>query len=208
MRRASIGVAVLLGTLAVSARPSTEARRQTAALVERINGRDAVAGEVLLKLQPASDLAQIEALTDAESLKGIGRGRAYRLRSKSLDTKRLLGLLGKHPSVRYAEPNYIVHAFTEPPDPLVPQLWGIRNVGQAVNGGLPGHAGADIHAEQAWDVSFGSTVHVVAVIDTGIDYTHRDLASNMWSAPAPFTVNIAGVSITCRPARTGSTPLR
>jgi subtilisin family serine protease len=38
---------------------------------------------------------------------------------------------------------------------------------------------------------------VVAVIDTGIDYTHPDLAANIWSAPAPFAVTIGGVSITC-----------
>ena len=38
---------------------------------------------------------------------------------------------------------------------------------------------------------------VVAIVDTGIDYTHPDLAANIWSAPAPFTVTIGGVSITC-----------
>lgn len=37
----------------------------------------------------------------------------------------------------------------------------------------------------------------IAVVDTGIDYTHPDLAPNMWTAPAPFTVTIGGVSITC-----------
>ncbi len=41
------------------------------------------------------------------------------------------------------------------------------------------------------------TNNVVAVIDTGIDYVHSDLAANVWSAPAPFTVNIGGVSIIC-----------
>jgi subtilisin family serine protease len=38
---------------------------------------------------------------------------------------------------------------------------------------------------------------VVAVIDTGIDYTHQDLAANIWSAPASFTVTIGGAVITC-----------
>ena len=46
-------------------------------------------------------------------------------------------------------------------------------------------------------MSTGSTDNVVAVIDTGVDFTHTDLASNMWSAPSAFTVTVAGRAITC-----------
>src|SRR6185436_6741904 len=52
-------------------------------------------------------------------------------------------------------------------------------------------------ATLAWDVSTGSRDNVVAVIDTGIDYTHSDLAANVWSAPAPFTVTVGSRTITC-----------
>jgi len=38
---------------------------------------------------------------------------------------------------------------------------------------------------------------MVALIDSGLDYNHPDLFDNVWSAPAPFTVNIAGRDITC-----------
>src|SRR5262249_2194435 len=38
---------------------------------------------------------------------------------------------------------------------------------------------------------------VVGVVDTGIDYTHPDLAGNIWSAPTSFVVNIDGQQITC-----------
>ena len=68
----------------------------------------------------------------------------------------------------YAEPNFIIRALAQPSDPRFPQLWGLQNVGQAVNGGQPGTAGADIGAVPAWDVSTGSAATVVAVINTGI----------------------------------------
>jgi subtilisin family serine protease len=55
------------------------------------------------------------------------------------------------------------------------RLWGLRNTGQS--GGV---AGADINALDAWNITTGSRDVVVAVIDTGIRYTHQDLAGNMW----------------------------
>ncbi len=54
-------------------------------------------------------------------------------------------------------------------------LWGLRNTGQ--NGGKPG---ADIGAVAAWQLTTGTNAVIVASIDTGIRYTHKDLAANMW----------------------------
>jgi subtilisin family serine protease len=81
-------------------------------------------------------------------------------------------------AVDFVEPNYVVHAANVPNDPGFDQQWGLHNEGQL--GGLPG---ADIHAPQAWDVLTGGPV-TVAVVDTGVDYTHPDLAPNLWSNPA------------------------
>src|SRR5947208_6887525 len=80
-----------------------------------------------------------------------------------------------HPAVLYAEPNWIVHTQATPDDPRFGELWALHNTGQ--NGGTP-HA--DIDAPEAWDLTTGSSDVVVAVIDTGIDYTHPDLAANMF----------------------------
>ncbi len=41
----------------------------------------------------------------------------------------------------------------------------------------------DIDASEAWDICTGNRDVLVGVIDTGIDYTHPDLASNMWNNP-------------------------
>lgn len=191
-------VTTAIGLFVFVARPTTQSPA-TPGQVERVNGREAVAGEVLVKLRglaPAAELAEISALTAAESATPVGLSGVRRLRSQSLSAAALVQLLAEHPYVVYAEPNYIVRALATPNDPLMPQLWGLLNVGQPING-LPGRAGADIHATDAWDLSFGSKGTVVAVIDTGVDYTHSDLAANVWSAPAPFTVTIGGVPITC-----------
>ncbi|HUG89235.1 MAG TPA: S8 family peptidase, partial [Planctomycetaceae bacterium] len=80
-----------------------------------------------------------------------------------------------HSAVTYAEPNYRVSLSATPDDPHLTSLWGLHNTGQT--GGTPD---ADIDALEAWGISTGGGNVIVAVIDTGVDYTHPDLAANMW----------------------------
>src|SRR5262249_6741510 len=49
----------------------------------------------------------------------------------------------------------------------------------------------------------GSTANVVGIVDTGIDYTHPDLAQNLWTAPQNFTVNLGGFNVTCHTGDVG-----
>ncbi|WP_293076587.1 S8 family serine peptidase, partial [Okeania sp. SIO3B5] len=78
--------------------------------------------------------------------------------------------------LEYVERNYTINVdATVPNDPNFDQLWGLHNTGQT-----GGTSGADIDAPEAWDIQTGSNNVVVGVIDTGIDYTHPDLADNMW----------------------------
>jgi thermitase len=102
------------------------------------------------------------------------------------------------PEVEYAEPNYrikrgpvVCDSFgfsgrSESPlppggpnDPLLGEQWGLLNTGQR-----GGRNEADISAFPAWDKTKGSRKVVVAVLDSGVDYTHPDLAGNMWHRPA------------------------
>lgn len=93
-----------------------------------------------------------------------------------LGTEDALRVYAADPSVEYAEPNYIVYAnSTFPNDPYVTDLWNLLNLGQT--GGTPG---TDIDASRAWKKTTGDENVVVAVIDSGIYYTHEDLAPNMW----------------------------
>ena len=68
-------------------------------------------------------------------------------------------------------PNYQLSILqTSQGDPLSSLLWGLGDT-------------SGIAAESSWRISQGSRQVVVAVIDTGIDYTHEDLANNIWTNP-------------------------
>ncbi len=81
-------------------------------------------------------------------------------------------------SVLYAEPNYRMYLEEQviPNDTSFSSTWGLHNTGQS-----GGTIDADIDAPEAWSITTGSSSVVVAVLDTGVDYTHPDLAANIWS---------------------------
>jgi subtilisin family serine protease len=194
-------VVVAIGALLFPSAISSQGRRIGTLVVEDIDNRPAVAREALVRWRspiPAAQVAQLASGLDADNLEPVGRSGVFRIRSRSIGAAALIAALSRRPDVVFAEPNFVVSTLAEPNDPLYPHLWGLRNIGQAVNGGAPGTAGADIRAADGWDVALGAASSVVAVVDTGIDYMHTDLAANMWSAPAAFTVTIGGVAITCQ----------
>ena len=86
----------------------------------------------------------------------------------------------------YVEPDYIRTTSRVANDPryVSGELWGLHNTGQ--DGGT---ADADIDAPEAWDLLTGAPSVVVAVIDTGVRYTHEDLAANMWINPGEIPGN-------------------
>jgi thermitase len=97
--------------------------------------------------------------------------------------------------VEYAQPNYEIRldppsapasrrdlllrdVSGRPNDPQFDQQWALNNLGQD-----GGKERADIDALKAWLKTRGSEKVVVAVLDTGVDYTHKDLVSNIWFRP-------------------------
>ncbi len=82
--------------------------------------------------------------------------------------------------VAFAEPSELGFddALYLPDDPDFAKLWGLHNTGQVVDG-VTGSADADIDAPAAWDLNRGNPEVIVAVIDTGCDLDHPDLAANL-----------------------------
>lgn len=96
--------------------------------------------------------------------------------STTYTTKELIAQLKKQENVLYAEPNYVVHADTAD---YGKYLWGLDNQGQ--NGGTP-HTDTQIGKIDVSQYD-NSSEKVVAIIDTGVDYTHEELQGAMWNNP-------------------------
>ncbi|MGB0578590.1 MAG: S8 family peptidase [Limisphaerales bacterium] len=118
-------------------------------------------------------------LLDTRQLPGGGKA----LRKKGIVPAALPSLadrirvLEKCGLFEFVEPDFVRTASATPNDAAFvdSRLWGLQNTGQ--NGGS---AGADVNAAGAWDLTTGSRDVIVGVIDTGIRYTHNDLAAQMW----------------------------
>jgi len=164
--------------------------------------------EVLVKFRSNISLAEIRKITEKnndriedriETVKGL-------FSIDDLDNKDAETVAAQYRQmsdvVLYAEPNYeirlddpMVRSVSDallqrevlideilPNDPLFKEQWALNNSGQ--NGGK---AKADIGAILAWAKTQGSDEVVVAVLDSGVDYTHADLRGNMWIRPDNIT---------------------
>ena len=103
-----------------------------------------------------------------------------------LTVEKALKTYNNHPNVIDATPNYISYSWHGIPNDTYfdDELWGMHNIGNSpIYGGI---ADSDIDAPEAWDITHDAGDIIVAVIDSGIDYTHPDLAANMWVNEAEF----------------------
>lgn len=89
-----------------------------------------------------------------------------------ITTEQFIEKLSGNSHIAYVVKDSPAHVLSVPNDPSFSRQWGFNNVDDH-----------DIDAPEAWDITTGSNDVVVAVIDTGIDYTHPDLKANLWLNP-------------------------
>jgi subtilisin family serine protease len=149
--------------------------------------------ELIVRLKSGTALTEIRDALAARGL-AIARKIAYsseeyvlRLRNpKKSDPLALSRELFQSGLVDWAEPNFVQELQKDyvPNDPLFSQQWHLRNTGQ--DGGT---ANADARLTGAWDVEKGSRDITIAVIDDGVQLSHPDLATNIYTNPGEIPDN-------------------
>lgn len=139
-------------------------------------------GELLIRFRQSASEQDRNILVASKGArrdkKLAGKSRFEKLRlAAGRDLQSLAAELRQNPMVEIAEPNYLVERDEiVPDDPQFDKQWALRNTGQ--NGG---QVTADLGAAQAWETTTGSPSTLIAVIDSGIDFTHPDLHNNQWT---------------------------
>lgn len=166
-----------------------------------------VPGELMIRTREAATLQGAQSLSEKYGAQILD---AYEFPTTSLDhagqllhlqlpqgltTQEAIRRMASDPTIEFAEPNYVYtlekdevaspqpqsKAVDGQPGQLIPndldrRLWGLHNTGQNM-----GKEDSDIDAPEAWNIHVGRTdAPIIAVIDTGVDYNHPDLKSNMW----------------------------
>lgn len=202
-----IGLAAVVGQISrwvsrdkkVEVKTTTKITPKPVAVPRSINEREA---EVLVKFKSSVSLADISKIAaknndriedEIETVRGL-------VAIDDLDNANAEKVAEQYSRmsdlVEYAEPNFEIkldptqtispkdllkrddELANSPNDPMFAEQWALNNAGQ--NGGKQK---ADINALLAWEKTKGTKKVVIAVLDTGVDYKHNDLASNMWVRP-------------------------
>ena len=158
---------------------------------------------ILLKPKAATSAAALARFHSSQqgkirqTFEGIGRLQIVEL-PKGVSVPAFIAGYQQSGLVEFAEPDYEGHtAVTSSNDPqyLNGSLWALNNTGQS-----GGTADADIDAPEAWDVLTSASNIVVAVLDTGVRYTHEDLAANMWVNPNDGSHGLNAIAGTTDPS--------
>lgn len=146
--------------------------------VVMMKGSDLVStGASLNKIMDVSSSIKVENVSDFKERKSSVS--VVTVSSKKLSTKKIIDKLKDEEDVLIAEPNYIYRASSITNDTYSNFQWSLENKG--INNGK---VGEDIKPTEMWNKkSTEKDTPVVAIIDSGVDYTHPDLKDKMWVNP-------------------------
>ena len=104
--------------------------------------------------------------------KEYGLDRVYLIKVDPDRTLELFDALSRVDGVEAVDLDWIFTLAQIPNDEFYYQQWGLNQTSDI-----------DIDAPEAWDLETGSSDIVIAVLDSGIDYYHEDLANKIWVNP-------------------------
>ncbi|MFH0990891.1 MAG: S8 family serine peptidase [bacterium] len=153
--------------------------KATTSLSKSLSGIQAIAA-ILSRVSVTSDRAMFVNPPAVQKKGDVDLSQFYVVQfSSPNDPFALTEELSKLPEVQYAEPWYIAtltQTTSTPNDPLYTNQWGLKK----------------IKAEEAWGISKGDSTVVIAIVDTGVDILHPDLAANIWTNPGEVGLDTLG----------------
>ncbi|HUW18268.1 MAG TPA: S8 family serine peptidase, partial [Sedimentisphaerales bacterium] len=144
--------------------------------------------QFVVRFKPDVTDADIQALNEQKGA-ALVRKSPYRrnryvlrvLNPKARNAIELANLYSENPLVEYATPDFVViggYHNLSPDDTYFASQWALNNTGQDPPAGTPD---ADMDPPEGWGTETGASDIVIAVIDSGVDIDHEDLASKIWT---------------------------
>lgn len=131
---------------------------------KKLPARTSETGEYIVKMAKSSSALSAKSLPVASGADLVKVNKQQLLMKLDKATEEeTLASLAANPNVEYIEPNIRMHSFGNISDPKYSEQWGLQEIG----------------AEAAWDEAKPASNVIVAVIDTGVDYTHPDLSDRV-----------------------------
>ncbi|MBC8124682.1 MAG: S8 family serine peptidase [Candidatus Kapabacteria bacterium] len=113
-------------------------------------------------------------LADADLSHKLGLDRVYHVQyNEAIDPFDACAKMMDNPDVEYAIPYYVQTLSYAPNDVRYGQQPWM----------------ASMKVDKAWDVTKGASTVIIAIVDSGTDWQHEDLASNIWTNPNEIAGN-------------------
>lgn len=141
--------------------------------VPAVSNIQTIPGQILIKFKPQTAQSTIDSNLNKFNTKisaRIEKLNVLVLKVPAVQQEAIIKALSSIPSVEFAEPDYVAHAFTATNDPSLSQQWGMAKI-QASNSS----------SQSAWDITVSNPSVKIAILDTGIDQDHEDVSSKIVS---------------------------